>query len=400
MIRERIIRKDATESIQDSLAESNAQAAEAGLSGYAPDNNAADSLQIAENNVRAAEALAGAENSKVKRTGVKWTIRTVGAIVLATVVTAGALDKLDDIADKFKSGIVHEDTQISPENALEEITLPDMAILVQGKGTGATQVQARPSSDIPLFGAIYNGTLAKLQDKSTVVRRRGAVQVGTKRGAITLQPYDIPKTAGSEEKKYGARAEVNVGRLFSQVVAIADRDKNGEPKVDVDDDFLASESTEDGAKRGVTVSDVAEDGLRDSCSEVLKYALPAGVIDHVSNELQNAIDLVKAVDDPKKQSAATVLEEMTKHRIDVTFVETYTTQTGSLSTRPVKVDAVRFSDDIKSPQKSLAKTFNTTPENIIVSQKGSSCALKGKAPKQFNDLLNKSNGTKPIEVGV
>ncbi len=276
-----------------------------------------EQLQIAMYNADAAAALADTAHSKVRRIAAKWGIRTAGGLAAIGMGGYGAsqtFDKFGDFVDKFASGgVVHEAVIITPENAIDKLSFPGKTIYVQGEGTGSAQVQARPQSDIPLIGSIYNSLYAPFQDKSTVVGRRAAAQIGTRLGAITKSLYEVPGTRADDKIQYGLQLNVNVAGLFTQVITEADRDADGKSKVDTDDDLLVRESRDDTANRGITVADLAGDEFRKSCSRKLKYVLPYSIKKFARTAMNDEIIFNKAIANATKQATADAQQISSKY---------------------------------------------------------------------------------------
>lgn len=347
----------------------------------------------AEHHALAAASLADAERSKVKRTGVKWGIRVAGGLAIA----AFGVGQIGGIIDKFKSGVLHEDMQISPGNALSKVTLPNKAILVEGEGMGAAEIQTKPESDLPVVGGLFNHTVANWADKSTTVERTGVVQVGTLRNAVSLQPYELPGTKTGAEKKWGVQAKVNVTRLFSQASMKTARDENGDPKVNTDDDLFAMETADGAAERGVKVADIADSIFQKKCSEQLVHVVPAGVMVHVKDQINATVGLLKAMSGSREQATAAALAKMVRQPIKVSFVKPSPIGEGGL--QPASVTDVHLSATATYTRDRLAKSMGKSPDNVRFGQTGA-CTFTGPAARQYNELLNKSRGIESANPGV
>ncbi len=345
-----------------------------------------------------AEARARTADAKLKRTA--WRIGARPAVALACFAlgTVGLASCGSDLLDKFKSGVLHEDVQVSPYNALKRITLPNKPILVEGEGTGTAEVQTRPESDIPVLGGIFNSTVAKVMDKKTSAEREGVVQVGTKRNAITLRPFKLPLSEDGKQR-YGIQANVDIKKLFSQVSMESARDKDGESKVNTDDDFFAFETVDGAAERGVNTADIADSGFKVACGKMLVKGLKAGVMVNVEDQINTARQLLEAMPGKREQTTAGLLKEMLQPDIKVNYVETYRNRKGIVNTRIVAGAAVQLPQETIYTSKGLAEKMGKSSDNVHVTQTGT-CTPTGDALQQYYDILNKSNGIDTTKLGL
>jgi hypothetical protein len=292
---------------------------------------------------------------------------------------------------------LHESAAITPGTALRKVTLPNKSILVEGAGTGAVQLQTKPESNIPVVGALFNHTVANLADKSTSTKRTGVVQVGTLRNAITLRPYPLPGAKTGAKKEWGIQANVNVKRLFSQASMHPALDSNGNPQVKTDDDWFAFETVDGAAKRGIKVSDIADSIFKRECGTQLLPIIPAGVMVQVKDQLRATAGLLEALPGDGDKATAKALSNMAQKPIKVAFVKP--APAGQRGFQAASLKDIQLPTATPFTSASLAKSMGKSPDTVHLEQNGS-CTFTGPAARQYNNLLNRSNGVQPLKPGL
>lgn len=231
-----------------------------------------------------ADAQARIEQAKTQRS--RNRLIAAGA-ALAIAGTAGylAINKIEGdmgrLWNGLKSSTPKPEMSIQIRNALQSVSLPHEAVLVEGRGSGSASLHVRSESSAPVLGTIWNHTLGKMTDRTASAVRAGEVQLIADEQGISLQGI---KTPGG----WAVEADVNASAISAQRANMHYADEAGKRELHADDDLLVFSGQ---AGRTADVTAWADDSFSNSCATVLLPALENGVSQLVETEITAAAQL-------------------------------------------------------------------------------------------------------------
>jgi hypothetical protein len=331
-------------------------------------------------NLQAAQAFKEGQRSKTRR--------TLAMIAAGAALVGVCVKGIEDFGDNFKGAVPHQDIKGKIQNTLSKVTLPNTAILVEGTGSGTAQVNARPESNIPVVGSIFNHTLATLMDMNAYAKREGTVQIASKRNAISLSPVQAPTLVNGKTKSlWQIKARVNAQDLYTTShmdYAV----ENGKKQLIPGKGLLAVPTIDGVSKRDGWVTNWADRSFQQACGQALTIDIPAGVEKHVRDEVN---ETAKLLDTPGHRDSARLLRTLASRHVIVELYEMRRGDNGLVEPHTISPRDVAL-PEIFNPVK-VANEIHAAKGNVHFETGVKDCTFTGDAMKQQLQILGTPNQT-------
>jgi hypothetical protein len=317
------------------------------------------------------------------------------ALGAAGLIAAGAL-AANEIANftsqlwgDIQGAVPHRVLEAQVSSALEQVSLPDETILVDGKGTGSATLDLEfKSSGLGFISDVWNATGAKLTKMSSSTEIKDDVQVGMSAGAVTLSPYR-PSTANSGSgQNWGIKATVDESKLFSQPVGNVHTIYN-----QASDGFLVNLVSLVGvssnmAERVTNTTTYSQEAFQNACGSALIPDISGGVQTAVQADVLQSAHLLQAI--PDQKPAAQLLKHLAQEPVQVVFQGSSTSANGKVTTYNINPADVTLPAQTIPTNGNIATDFGMSAHSVQLDTSGNTCYFTGNAIQDQVKILEQS----------
>jgi hypothetical protein len=355
----------------------------------------------------AAAATPGAPNVIiVPETRRHLSLRTIAGVGMACLAIGGGYAAVEeffhlgsgivgDIGHFLANGAPHtEVTETQAMNDLEHISLPDETIVVQGTGTGTSNISMeKKSSGIPLVSSVWNGVFAQFTEMTAGVSVAGAAQVVAPPATVSYSPYRVAN-AKSDSNPWGIQVTVDTNQLFLQDAdMVYVLNSKGKPEVPSHDGVFirfgtAVTGNSSDSQRTADVTTISEDSFLNTCGSTLTSYLSTGLEKDLKNGFGQFKPLLSTI-----PGAAQAVGEMLQEPIHVVFEHSTTAANGTVTTSYINPSQITFPHKSLPTQQAIAKDFDVTASSVQIDGTGKQCWYSGSAIKDQNRILELSHSS-------